>query len=55
MEKQIDFYFDVASPYSYVASKLIEDVAQRSNAKLHWKPILLGGVFKALEHKALPD
>ncbi len=28
MKKQIDFYFDVVSPYSYVASTLIEDVAQ---------------------------
>jgi len=48
MEKQIDFYFDVVSPYSYVASKLIEDVAQRSNAQLQWKPLLLGGIFKAV-------
>ena len=48
MEKQIDFYFDVVSPYSYVASKLIEDLAQRSNADLLWKPFLLGGVFKAV-------
>jgi len=48
MEKQIDFYFDVVSPYSYVASKLIEDLAKRSNADLLWKPFLLGGVFKAV-------
>ena len=48
MEKQIDFYFDVVSPYSYVASKLIEDLAQRSNAYLLWKPFLLGGVFRAV-------
>ena len=48
MEKQIDFYFDIVSPYSYVASRLIEDVARRSNAELNWKPFLLGGVFKAV-------
>ncbi|MBT5795309.1 MAG: 2-hydroxychromene-2-carboxylate isomerase [Deltaproteobacteria bacterium] len=48
MEKHIDFYFDVSSPYTYVASKLIEEVAQRCNAELHWKPILLGGIFKAV-------
>ena len=48
MEKQIDFYFDVVSPYSYIESKLIEDLAQRSNADLLWKPFLLGGVFKAV-------
>ena len=48
MKKQIDFYFDVVSPYSYVASTLIEDVAQRCNADLLWNPILLGGIFKAV-------
>jgi 2-hydroxychromene-2-carboxylate isomerase len=48
MEKQIDFYFDLVSPYSYIASMLIEDVARRGNAKVSWKPFLLGGVFKAV-------
>ena len=48
MEKQIDFYFDLVSPYSYIASMLIDDVARRGNAKVRWKPFLLGGVFKAV-------
>ena len=48
MEKQIDFYFDLVSPYSYIASMLIEDVARRVNAKVSWKPFLLGGVFNAV-------
>ena len=48
MEKQIDFYFDLVSPYSYIASMLIEDVARRGNTKVSWKPFLLGGVFKAV-------
>ncbi|GIT09365.1 MAG: hypothetical protein CM1200mP30_29950 [Pseudomonadota bacterium] len=46
MEKQIDFYFDLVSPYSYIASMLIDDVAHRGNAKVSWKPFLLGGVLK---------
>ena len=56
MEKQIDFYFDLVSPYSYVASMLIDDVALRGNAKVNWKPFLLGGVFKAVSytHLTLP-
>ena len=54
MRKQIDFYFDVVSPYSYVASILIEDLAERNNAELQWKPFLLGGVFKALESISAP-
>ena len=48
MEKQIDFYFDLVSPYSYIASMLIDDVANRVHAKVRWKPFLLGGVFKAV-------
>ena len=48
MEKQIDFYFDLVSPYSYIASMLIDDVAHRGNAKVSWKPFLLGGVFKSV-------
>ncbi len=48
MEKQIDFYFDLVSPYSYVASLLIEGVAERGGAEVNWKPFLLGGVFKAV-------
>ena len=48
MGKKIDFYFDVVSPYSFIASKLIEELAQRTKAELYWKPFLLGGVFKAV-------
>ena len=48
MENQIDYYFDIVSPYSYISSMLIEDVARRGNAKVNWKPFLLGGVFNAV-------
>ena len=48
MQKQIDFYFDLVSPYSYIASMLIDDIARRVNTKVIWRPFLLGGVFKAV-------
>ena len=48
MKNQIDYFFDIVSPYSYIASMLIDDVARRGNAKVSWKPFLLGGVFKAV-------
>ena len=54
MEKQIDFYFDIVSPYSYIASTLIDNILESNNAKLNWKPILLGGVFKAIEGVIAP-
>ena len=54
MEQKIDFYFDIVSPYSYIASILIDDVARRVNAKVNWKPFLLGGVFNAVGTKEPP-
>lgn len=45
--KQIDFYFDVGSPYSYLGFYRIQQIAMQYQAEVIWKPILLGGVFKA--------
>ena len=49
----ITFYFDFTSPYSYLASEKIDDLAARFGRKVQWRPILLGGVFKALGTVAL--
>ena len=46
MSKPIDFYFDYSSPYGYLASTQIEDIAQRHGRSINWHPILLGAVFK---------
>jgi 2-hydroxychromene-2-carboxylate isomerase len=45
--KQIEFYFDLGSPYSYLGFYQIQKIAKQHQAQLVWKPILLGGVFKA--------
>ncbi len=42
----IDFYFDFSSPYSYLASEKIDELAAQHGRKVRWKPILLGVVFK---------
>ena len=42
----IDFYFDFSSPYSYLLSERIDDLAGRFGRKVRWHPILLGAVFK---------
>lgn len=47
MSKQVEFFFDFGSPYSYLAYKELPRVAQRTGATIVWRPILLGGVFKA--------
>ncbi|HTY98631.1 MAG TPA: 2-hydroxychromene-2-carboxylate isomerase [Rhodocyclaceae bacterium] len=48
MAEPIDFYFDFTSPYSYLASERIDDVAARYGRRVKWRPVLLGAVFKEL-------
>lgn len=48
MSDPILFYFDFTSPYSYLASEKIDALAEKYGRKVQWRPILLGGVFKAL-------
>lgn len=47
MAEPIEFYFDFSSPYGYLLSEKIEEVAARHERKVKWRPILLGVVFKA--------
>ena len=49
MTKSIDFYFDIISPYSYIAHKKIEKVSTEENILFNYKPILLGGLQKLAE------
>ncbi|HQZ44909.1 MAG TPA: 2-hydroxychromene-2-carboxylate isomerase [Usitatibacteraceae bacterium] len=48
MPSPIDFWFDFSSPYGYIASELIGDVAARHGRAINWRPILLGPIFKAV-------
>ena len=47
MAEPIDFWFDFSSPYGYLMSERIDDLASRFGRKVRWHPILLGVVFKA--------
>lgn len=47
MMKNIDFYFDFGSPYSYMACHRLLQICKNTEAQITWKPMLLGGVFKA--------
>jgi 2-hydroxychromene-2-carboxylate isomerase len=44
----LEFFYDCSSPWTYLAFHRIEEVAARSGAELIWKPILVGGVFNAV-------
>ena len=41
MSDHIDFYFDIISPYAFIAYKKITKI---ENIKFNFKPILLGGL-----------
>jgi 2-hydroxychromene-2-carboxylate isomerase len=46
MAEPIDFYFEFASPYGYLASTRIDAVAERHGRAVAWHPIMLGAAFK---------
>ena len=48
MSGTLDFWFDYSCPYAYLASTQVEALAARARATLAWKPMLLGGVFRAV-------
>lgn len=52
MSETIDVYFDVGSPASYLAWTQLPALADRNNASINWKPMLLGGVFKATDNQS---
>ena len=47
MSKTVDFYYDFISPFSYFALERLQKICQQQGATINYKPMLLGGVFKA--------
>ena len=45
---RLEFFFDCGSPWTYLAFHKVEEVAAEARAELVWKPILVGGVFNAV-------
>ena len=46
MTKRVEFYYDFGSPTVYLAATQLPMLADQVGAKIDWRPILLGGVFK---------
>jgi 2-hydroxychromene-2-carboxylate isomerase len=56
----LEFFFDCSSPWTYLAFTRIHDVIARTGAEVEWRPILVGGIFNAVnrdvyERRANPD
>jgi 2-hydroxychromene-2-carboxylate isomerase len=50
----IEFFYDFTSPYSYLASTRVKEVADRTGATFEPRPFALGGVFKAVGTDKIP-
>ena len=55
MIKTFEFYFDFASPYTFIAHKQILRIEKENNIKVKYMPILLGGLLKLSGIKANID
>ncbi len=51
---KIYFYHDFASPFSYLGSTQIENIAQRYGLEIEYKPILLGALFHKIGTPIVP-
>lgn len=50
MSRQVEFYFDFGSPNAYLAHTQMPGLAERTGAEVVYRPMLLGGVFKATDN-----
>jgi 2-hydroxychromene-2-carboxylate isomerase len=48
------FYFDYSSPFAYLGATQVELVARRHGARLLYRPILLGGLFRQIGTPNVP-
>ena len=48
---RLEFFFDISSPWTYLAFSRIEALAERMQAELVWRPILVGGVFNSVNQE----
>ena len=46
--REIEFWFEFGSSYSYLSVMRIEEEARRRGVRIIWKPFLLGPIFRAL-------
>jgi len=52
MTARVEFFFDYGSPWSYIANSRLPAVAERTESVIVYRPMLLGGVFKATGNRS---
>ncbi len=48
MATLLEFFFDCSSPWTYLAFSRIEALCESTGTEIQWRPILVGGVFNAV-------
>ncbi|KAH7371541.1 DSBA-like thioredoxin domain-containing protein [Pyrenochaeta sp. MPI-SDFR-AT-0127] len=43
----LEFNYDISCPFAYIASTRVKALAERTNAKLIYRPVLLGAIYRA--------
>lgn len=51
---ELELWYDFSSPFAYLGATQIEAVAARTGARLRWRPMLLGAVFKEIGTPNVP-
>jgi 2-hydroxychromene-2-carboxylate isomerase len=51
----LEFFYDFTSPYSYLASTRVEDLARRTGAAIRYRPFYLGAVLKITGNRSPID
>lgn len=55
MAAPIEFWFDFSSPYGYIGSHRIDEIATRHGRGVLWRPFLLGVLFQTTGQSPLLD
>ncbi len=50
----LDFWYEFASTYSFLAAERVEAVARERGVTVRWRPFLLGAIFKAQGYTTSP-
>jgi 2-hydroxychromene-2-carboxylate isomerase len=53
MPAPVEFYFEFYSPYGYLASLRIDEIAAKHGRETLWRPFMLGPAFAATGHQPL--
>jgi 2-hydroxychromene-2-carboxylate isomerase len=53
-DKTLYFFHDFASPFSFLAAMVIEELSQNCGIEINYKPILVGGLFQKIGTPIVP-